>query len=384
MAQFYFDHAATTPLHPKVAETMMEVYAGTFGNASSTHSYGRAARQLLNRSRDTVASLLGCRPGQLIFTSGGTESDNLAIIGTAKAMRRQGKNHIITSAAEHHAVLHTCEALAKEGYRLTVLPVDSQGLVAASEIEAAIGADTALISIMYANNETGTVQPIEEIGAIARSRGVWFHVDAVQAFGKLHIDLRTLPVDLMSFSGHKVNGPAGVGLLYVGDRVPIEPIMYGGQQERKRRSGTENVAGIAGLAKAFELSVKTLEEKKLFLDELRLKWIERLTELAGPHGIAVNGHEIQRLPHIVNISFLGIDTETMLMNLDMEGIAASSGSACTAGALEPSHVLRAMGLPEERLSSAVRFSFGLGNTLEELEIAAQKIETFLKRLRSNA
>lgn len=384
MERFYYDHAATTPLHPEVAKTMMDVYAGTIGNASSTHSFGRDARQLLNRSRDTVAALLGCLPNQLVFTSGGTESDNLAIIGTARAMRKQGKTHIITSAIEHHAVLHTCEALEREGFRVTVLPVDSQGLVAAADVEAAIEADTGLISIMYANNETGTIQPIEEIGTAARSRGVWFHVDAVQALGKIHIDLRSLPVDLMSFSAHKVNGPAGVGALFIGDRVPVEPIMFGGLQERKRRSGTENVAGIAGLTKAFELSVKTVDEKKLFLGELRLKWIERLQELTGSQEMVINGHEIQRLPHIVNISFIGIDTETMLMNLDMEGIAASSGSACTAGALEPSHVLRAMGLSEERLLSAVRFSFGLGNTLEELEIAAQKIATFLKRIRSNA
>ncbi|CAH1204376.1 Cysteine desulfurase IscS [Paenibacillus plantiphilus] len=384
MERFYYDHAATTPLHPEVAKTMMDVYAGTTGNASSTHSFGRDARQLLNRSRDTVAALLGCLPNQLVFTSGGTESDNLAIIGTARAMRKQGKAHIITSAIEHHAVLHTCEALEREGFRITVLPVDAQGLVAAADVEAAIEADTGLISIMYANNETGTIQPIQEIGTAARSRGVWFHVDAVQALGKIHIDLRTLPVDLMSFSAHKVNGPAGVGALFIGDRVPIEPIMFGGLQERKRRSGTENVAGIAGLARAFELSVKTVDEKKLFLDELRLKWIEWLQELTGSQEIVINGHEIQRLPHIANISFIGIDTETMLMNLDMEGIAASSGSACTAGALEPSHVLRAMGLSEERLLSAVRFSFGLGNTLEELEIAAQKIATFLKRIRSTA
>ncbi|MBW7477740.1 cysteine desulfurase [Paenibacillus oenotherae] len=382
MARFYFDHAATTPLHPEVAEAMMEVYRDTTGNASSTHSFGRDARLLLNRARDKVAALLGCSPSQLVFTSGGTESDNLAIMGTARAMRKRGKTHIITSAVEHHAVLHTCEAMESEGFRLTVLPVDAFGRVSAADVEAAIGPDTGLITIMYANNETGTIQPIEEIGAIARAHGVWFHVDAVQVLGKVAIDLRTLPVDLMSFSAHKVNGPVGVGALFVGGQVPIEPIMHGGLQERKRRSGTENVAGIAGLARAFELSVKTMQEKKLFLDELRLKWIDSLQKAAGQQQLEINGHESLRLPNIVNISFIGIDTETMLMNLDMEGIAASSGSACTAGALEPSHVLRAMGISEERLSSAVRFSFGLGNTLEELEIAAQKVGTFLNRIRS--
>ncbi|QYR23428.1 cysteine desulfurase [Paenibacillus sp. sptzw28] len=383
-SQFYFDHAASSPLHPEAARMMMDIYSGPAGNASSVHRFGRAARQHLNRARDTVSEAIGCLPSELVFTSGGTESDNMAITGAAKACRSRGKNHIITSGVEHHAVLDTCRSLEREGFRLTVLPVDQYGRVNPADVESAIGDDTALISIMYANNETGTVQPIVEIGDIARSRGVLFHVDAVQALGMLPIDLRTLPVDLMSFSAHKVNGPQGVGALYVARKTPFDPLLHGGSQERKRRAGTENVAGIAGFAKSIELSVNSIDIKKLFLDKLRLKWVESMRGIVGESCLAINGHDTQCVPHIINLSFIGMDTETLLMNLDMEGIAASSGSACTAGALETSHVLRAMGLPEERLSSAVRFSFGLGNTLEELENAAKKVETFLNRIRTNA
>lgn len=384
MALIYLDHAATTPLHPEVAKAMMEVYTGEPGNASSIHHFGRAARQRLNHARDIIASTVGCQPSELVFTSGGTESDNTAITGAARAGKLKGKTHIITSAVEHHAVLQTCEALVKEGFQLTVLPVDSDGRVSPLDVEKAITAETALISVMYANNETGTVQPIEEIGEIARSRGVLFHVDAVQALSLLPIDLKGMPVDLMSFSAHKINGPQGVGALYVSKRTSIMPLLYGGLQERKRRAGTENVAGIVGFAKSIEHSVNSWQEKKLFMDELRYKWIDSMRRIVGSERLIINGHDTLRVPHIINVSFIGLNTETMLMNLDLEGIAASSGSACTAGALEPSHVLEAMALPPERLSSAVRFSFGLGNTLEELEIAAKKVETFYNRIRTNA
>jgi len=384
MVRYYFDHAASTPIHPEVAQAMLEVYTQIPGNASSLHSYGRSARQLLNQSRDSIANRIGCMSSELIFTSGGTESDNTALVGSAKAMRKRGKTHIITSAAEHHAVLHTCKALENEGFRLTVLPVDEYGIVSLSDVEAAIGPDTGLISIMYANNETGTVQPIVEIGEIARKHGVLFHVDAVQALGSIPIDLKVLPVDLMSFSAHKLNGPQGVGALFIARQTPFEPLLHGGSQERKRRAGTENLAGIAGFSKAIEISVNSMAEKKLFLDKLRLEWVEQMNKLTGPAQLVVNGHPSEQLPHIVNMSFIGIDTETMLMNLDVEGIAASSGSACTAGSLEPSHVLKAMGIGRERLSSAVRFSFGLGNTLEDIEQAAKKVETILGRVRNNA
>ncbi|MFC5650139.1 cysteine desulfurase family protein [Paenibacillus solisilvae] len=384
MKRYYFDHAASTPMHPEVARVMLDILTTTVGNASSIHRFGREARQLLNQARDKIAAGIGCSPSELIFTSGGTESDNTAIVGIARAGRKRGKSHIITSAVEHHAVLHTCEALEREGFRITVLPVDEYGQVSTADVEAAVEPDTALITIMYANNETGTIQPIEEIGRIARSNGVIFHVDAVQAMGLLPINLRSLPVDLMSFSAHKINGPQGVGALYVGRQILLDPLLSGGTQERKRRAGTENVAGIVGFAKAFELSVNLMSERKLFLDKLRYTWIERLQELVDQERIVLNGHPSDRLPHIVNLSFIGVDTETLLMNLDLEGIAASSGSACTAGALEPSHVLRAMRISQERLSSAVRFSFGLGNTTDELEQAAKKVATFVNRVRNNS
>ncbi|MCQ6560913.1 cysteine desulfurase family protein [Paenibacillus mendelii] len=384
MVRYYFDHAASTPIHPEVAEAMLDVYTRIPGNASSLHSYGRSARQLLNQSRDSIASRIGCMSSELIFTSGGTESDNTALVGSAKAMSKRGKTHIITSAAEHHAVLHTCKALENEGFSLTVLPVDEYGIVSPGDVEAAIGPETGLISIMYANNETGTIQPIADIGEIAHIHGILFHVDAVQALGSIPIDLKELPVDLMSFSAHKLNGPQGVGALYIARQSPFEPLHHGGSQERKRRAGTENLAGIAGFAKAIEISVNSMAERKLFLDKLRLEWVEQMYKLTGSGQLVVNGHPSMQLPHIVNMSFIGIDTETMLMNLDVEGIAASSGSACTAGSLEPSHVLKAMGIQRERLNSAVRFSFGLGNTLEDIEQAAKKVETILGRIRNNA
>ncbi|REE84350.1 cysteine desulfurase [Paenibacillus taihuensis] len=385
MERIYYDHAASTPVHPEVVSEMMSVYTSSFGNPSSTHAYGRGVRQLLNRARDIVASGIGAAAAEIVFTGGGTEGDNMALIGAARAARKQhGKSHIITSATEHHAILHASDALEEEGFRVTVLPVDEQGLISMEELADAIEADTAVISIMYVNNETGTIQPIEEIGELARSRGVLFHVDAVQALGAISIDLKQLPVDLMSFSAHKINGPQGVGALFVRKGVSLEEFSHGGSQERGRRAGTENVAGIVGFAKAVELSVKTMEERKLLLGELRHTWIERMNETVGADRIAINGHETMHVPHILNMSFIGISAESMLMNLDLAGVAASGGSACTSGAIEPSYVLRAMGVSIERQASAVRFSFGLGNTMEELEQAAKKVATFIGRVRTNA
>ncbi|MHA7964062.1 cysteine desulfurase family protein [Paenibacillus sp. CAU 1782] len=381
MRRYYFDHSATTPMHPEVAKAMLEVMQGPGGNGSSTHAFGRAARSRITAARDTVSAALGCKSSELMFTSGGTESDNTALIGAARAQRKRGHSHLITSAAEHHAVLHTCQWLRdEEGFELTILPVDEFGLVELDKLKEALTSKTALVSIMHGNNEVGSLQRIEEIGELVSASGAVFHVDAVQTLGWIPYSLNRMPVDLMSFSAHKINGPQGVGALYVSSGVHLDPLQHGGLQERKRRAGTENVAGIVGFAKAIDISVNEIENKKPFMDKLRMRWIEMLTEGIGPSGVVVNGHPDLHLPHIVNISFIGIPTESMLMNLDMAGIAAASGSACTSGSLEKSHVLKAMGVSDERLDSAVRFSFGLGNTLEELEQAAQIVIEIAGRL----
>lgn len=381
MTHYYFDHAATTPMRQEVAQAMLAVMTEGPGNPSSMHRYGRSARGHMNRARDTVASFIGAKPAELTFTSGGTESDNLAILGGARAMMAKGRNHIITSAAEHHAVLHACQFLQSEGFELTVLPVDSSGQLSVDDVHDALTDRTALVSVMYANNEVGTIQPIADIGELVRERGALFHVDAVQALGSIPIQVHSLPVDLMSFSAHKINGPQGVGALYVASNTSINPIVHGGSQERKRRAGTENVAGVVGFAAAVEAAASDMAAQSDRMEQLREQWIS-LMHAATDGRIVLNGHSTMRLPHIVNVSFLDIDTETMLMNLDMAGIAASGGSACTSGSLERSHVLMAMGVDCERLMSAVRFSFGLGNTLEELSEAAQLIETIVRRVRN--
>lgn len=380
---YYFDHAATTPMHPEVIRTMVELMQGPGGNGSSIHAYGRAAKGQLSRARDLISAAVGCKPNELMFTSGGTESDNTAIIGAARAQRLKGKNHIITSAAEHHAVLHTCKWLEeKEGFLLTVLPVDMYGRVHPDQVSEAMRPETAVVSIMHGNNEVGTIQPIESIGEVVRAGGAVFHVDAVQTLAHVDYRLSELPVDMMSFSAHKINGPQGVGALYIAAGTPFEPTQHGGSQERKRRAGTENVAGIAGFAKAVDICVNERENKQPFLNMLRNRWIELLREGIPSGELFINGDEKISLPHIINISFAGVQTETMLMKLDMAGIAAASGSACTSGSLEKSHVLMAMGLPQERLDSAVRFSFGLGNTLEELESAAKIVTDIVNGVRS--
>ncbi|WP_028539915.1 cysteine desulfurase family protein [Paenibacillus sp. J14] len=380
MKHIYIDHAASTPIHPEVAETMLQVMREQFGNASSVHYYGREAKRLVNGARDTVAKHIGCRPDELVFTGGGTESDNLALFGTAYARKAEGR-HIITTSIEHHAVLHSCERLEKDGFEVTYLPVDRYGLVHPEQVREAIRPDTILISVMYGNNEVGTIQPIAEIGEIARERGIVFHVDAVQALGALPISCRDLPVDLMSFSSHKINGPQGVGALYVRKDLVLEPMQHGGLQERKRRAGTENMAGIAGFAKAVELAAAERGARVAHDEELIRELLSALEQRITREAFHVNGHPTHRLPHIINISFPEVDSETMLMNLDMEGIAASSGSACTSGSLEPSHVLEAMHLPESFLRSAIRFSVGMGNTREEIYEIAEKIGTILERLR---
>ncbi|XEC93126.1 cysteine desulfurase family protein [Paenibacillus tarimensis] len=379
MHRVYLDHASTTPLHPGVLESMLEIMRGNAGNPSSIHAYGRHMRRIVNEARDRIAALLGCQPSELVFTSGGTESDNTALFGAARAMRERGKSHIITTAIEHHAVLHACEKLQKDGFRVSVVFPDAKGMIDPASVRDHISADTGLISVIYVNNEIGTIQPIEEIGQLARECGAVFHVDAVQALGSLPVVLNRLPVQLVSFSAHKINGPQGIGALYIAKGTPFEALLYGGSQERKRRAGTENTAGIAGFAKAVELAAQEMGSKRNEMEKLRNRFIELLEERLGSSGIAVNGHPKHRVPQIVNLSFPGTDTETMLMTLDVEGIAAASGSACTSGSLERSHVLKAMELPEALLNSAIRFSFGMGNTMEEIEYSAKKIATIAAR-----
>ncbi|MBJ6362991.1 cysteine desulfurase family protein [Paenibacillus sp. GCM10012307] len=382
MPNIYFDHASTTPLHPEVLSVMMDIYQGPPGNPSSTHSFGRTAKRHLTQARDRIAAVVGCHPSELMFTSGGTESDNTALRGTLNALRHTGKRHLITSSAEHHAVLHTSKRLEEEGYSITLLEPDGDGIISPEKVQNALREDTTMISLLYVNNEVGTIQPIAEIGAVAREAGVLFHVDGVQALGSIRLNLHELPVDLMSFTAHKINGPQGIGALYIAKSVPFQPQIVGGSQEGKRRAGTENTASATGFAKAVELSDEHFEEKNRHISLLRETFIHGLEAELGSSAFVINGHKERSVPHILNISLLGADTETLLMNLDMEGIAASSGSACTSGSLERSHVLKAMSLPPDRLNSAVRFSFGLGNTLKEIEYAVKKIATILNRIRS--
>lgn len=380
MNAVYLDHAASTPVHPEVAKRMMNVMTSQYGNASSVHAYGREAKKIVNGARDEMASLLGCEPDELVFTAGGTESDNLAILGLMESLGMKGK-HVITSAIEHHAVLHTCHELERRGCEVTYVPVDHTGRVSVNDIENAIQDNTVLVTIMYGNNEVGTVQPVAEIGELCRSRDIVFHTDAVQALGSETILCRDLPVDMWSFSSHKINGPQGVGVLVVRRGIKLSPRTIGGLQEKKRRAGTENMAGIVGFSAAVEWTIHNMEARIQHYRELRSALLQGLSREMGETSFVINGNSEHYLPHILNISFPGSNTETMLMNLDMEGIAAASGSACTSGSLEVSHVLKAMKLSDPVLRSAIRFSFGLGNTTQEMEYTAQKIATILNRLR---
>ncbi len=382
MSSIYYDHAATTPMHEDVIRAYVEAASAGPGNASSLHAQGREARSRVTAARDVLARCLGCEASELVFTSGGTESDNAALFGAAWAQRDKGRTGIVTTAIEHHAVLHACKQLEKQGFKLTVLPVDDQGRVSIADAKAAIDDTTAVVSIMAGNNETGTLQPIAEIGEWARLHKAAMHVDAVQAFGYMPIDLSVLPIDLLSLSAHKINGPQGVGLLYVRKGAPFQPLLHGGSQERKRRAGTENVAGIAAFAKAAELAVTNRQQRAKHVETIRDRFLSELSELIGKDAFVVNAEAAARLPHIANVSFVGIRSENMLMNLDLSGVSASGGSACTSGSLQPSHVLQAMGLPPEIVASAVRFSFGLGNTSEEAEKTARIIATIWARLRN--
>ena len=350
MHSIYFDHSGTTPVHPAVAEEMYRYLTGdNFGNPSSVHNYGLQIRKKVTEAREKVAQAIGASAGEIVFTSGGTESDNMAIHGAAYTNKNRG-NHIITSAVEHHAVLNTVKALGKDGFDITVLPVDQYGMVSVDDVAAAITDKTILITIMHANNEVGTIMPVAEIGKLARERKIIFHVDAVQSFGKIPVNVDELGVNLLSVSGHKIYGPKGIGALYIrkGTRWR-QTLFHGGAQERLRRAGTENIPGIMGLARAIELAVENRETESARLKVLRDKLIKGLT---GMEDVRLTGHPVKRLPNHASFLFKYIEGESMLLSLDMKGIAASTGSACTSGSLEPSHVLLAMGVRHEKLTVA--------------------------------
>ncbi len=374
----YMDNSATTPLRREVLDAMMPYLTEEFGNASSIYSTGRSARAAVDAARETVANALGAKPAEIYFTACGSEADNWAIKGVAYACQSKGK-HIITSAIEHHAVLHTVQYLEKQGFEVTYLPVDETGLVSPADLEAAIRPDTILVSIMFANNEIGTIQPIAELVKITKAHGVLFHTDAVQAIGNVEIDVKTLGVDMLSVSAHKISGPKGVGALYVRTGVRLDNFMHGGAQERSRRAGTENVAGIVGFAKAMELATTDIEAHIQKLTAMRERLITGIEEKI-PY-CRLNGHREQRLCTNVNFSFRYIEGEALLLMLDMYGIAASSGSACTSGSLDPSHVLLAIGLPHEIAHGSLRLSLGDMNTQEEVDKVIEALVPIVQRLR---
>lgn len=379
MKKIYLDNAATTSLKSEVLEEMMPILKENYGNPSSIYSIGRNARKEVEKSRQTVAEILGANPSEIFFNSGGTESDNWAIRGVAFAQLRKGKNHIITSKIEHHAVLHTVKELEKEGFEATYLDVYKNGFVNPEDVKAAITEKTALVTVMYANNEIGTIQKISEIGKVCHEKGVIFHTDAVQAVGHLEINVKEQNIDLLSLSGHKFHGPKGVGALYVKKGVRILNLMQGGAQESNKRPGTENVAGIVGLAKALEISMQNRQEKNKDLEKKRDFLI---TELLKIKRSRLNGDRTQRLPGNVNISFEGIEGESLLLLLDAAGICASSGSACTSGSLDPSHVLLAIGLVHEVAHGSLRLSLDESTTMEELEYTVSEVKKVVERLRS--
>ncbi|MHB0998994.1 MAG: cysteine desulfurase NifS [Armatimonadota bacterium] len=377
--RIYLDHAATTPVLPEVAEIMQPYLTEIFGNPSSLHSFGQDAKRALDAARDSIAGIIGAVPSEIYFTSGGTESDNLALIGVANALASKG-NHIITTSIEHHAVLETCQYLQTRGIEVTYLPVDEYGFVDPSDVEGAITDKTILVSVMHANNEIGTIEPLAEISRITRAKGVAIHTDAVQTVGHIPVNVNDLGVDLLSLTAHKFYGPKGVGALYVRRGTRIAPIIHGGAQERNRRAGTENIPGIVGLAKALEISQCDMNERIQRETTLRDRLIHGL--MTRIDKIRLNGHPTNRLPNNVNIAVEFVEGESMLLTLDMMGIAASSGSACTSGALEPSHVLQAIGLPFDIAHGSLRFSLGHSNTEEEIDFVIESLPPIVERLRS--
>ena len=378
--RIYFDHNATTPVAPAVVEAHSAVLRDEFGNPSSVHHFGQEAKARLDDARSAVAALIGAEASEIVFTSGGTEADNFAIRGVAEALEPAGRRHLIASAIEHEAVLNTLKALARRGWTTTLLPVDASGIVAPERLAEALTDSTALVSVMHANNEIGTIQPIAELARVAHARGALFHTDAVQSVAKIPVDVRALGVDLLSLSAHKFNGPKGAGALWIRRGTRITATMTGGKHERNRRAGTENVAAIAGLGVAAQLAASKLASEGARLSSLRDRLETSVLERVP--GTAINGARDERVPNTTNISFEGVEAESLLIALDLEGIAVSTGSACSSGTLEPSHVLRAMGLPSHRTQNSIRISLGSGNTDAEVDFFLEKLPGIVAKLRS--
>lgn len=374
----YLDNAATTKTAPEVVDAMLPYFSEYYGNASTIYSLGAESKKAMDHARQTIADSLGAKPEEIYFTAGGSESDNWALKATAEAYASKGK-HIITTKIEHHAILHTCEYLEKRGFEITYLNVDRDGLISLDELKAAIRPDTILISVMFANNEIGTIEPIAEIGEIAKEHGVLFHTDAVQAYAQVPINVDEMHIDMLSASGHKLNGPKGIGFLYIRKGVKIRSFVHGGAQERSRRAGTENIPGIVGLGAAVERAMRIMDTKTRKEIELRDYLIGRL-ENEIPH-CWLNGHRTKRLPNNINFSFLFIEGESMLIMLDMKDICASSGSACTSGSLDPSHVLLAIGLKHEEAHGSLRLTLSEESTKEEMDIVAEEVKKIVQRLR---
>ena len=376
--RIYMDHAATTYVKPEVLDAMTPYFTEHFGNPSSIHSFARETKKAIDHAREQVANAIGATPSEIFFTSGATESDNWALRGMAYQHKNKG-NHIITTAIEHHAILHTCQALEKQGFEVTYLEVDENGLVTPEQVKNAITDKTILVSVMFANNEIGTIEPIEQIGAVCKEKGVVFHTDAVQAFGAVPIDVNKMNIDLLSITGHKLYGPKGMGALYIRKGVILKNLIEGGAQERGKRPGTENIAGIVGLGKAAELANEHMEENAARLTALRDKLIDGILQQIPE--TRLNGHRTKRLPNNVNICFRYIEGESLLLLLDRAGIAASSGSACTSGSLDPSHVLLAIGLPHEIAHGSLRLTLGACNTEEDVLYTIETLKTIVERLR---
>ncbi|WP_085508957.1 cysteine desulfurase family protein [Thalassobacillus devorans] len=378
MKEIYLDHAATTPVHPQVIESMVPVFQDVFGNPSSVHQFGRKARRILDDARRTVARSIGANEKEIIFTSSGTEADNLALIGTARANKEKGK-HVITTSIEHHATLHAAQQLEQEGFQVTYLDPDESGLISIKELEDKLADDTIVVSVMAVNNETGMIQPIEEIGGLLENHQAYFHTDAVQAYGTLEVEVERLKVDMLTVSGHKINGPKGIGFLYAREGTLMQTLHFGGEQERKRRPGTENLPAVKGLQTAVELMVEERESRVETYKQYKALFLDTLLE--EEVAFSINGDPDRMVATIVNVSFPGMNVETLLTNFDLAGIAASSGSACTAGSVEPSHVLSAMyGASDERTVNSIRFSFGMANSKENVIEAARKISQVIRRL----